>query len=165
MKTFKSFKALANELREVQKVVLPETYAVILDRFGIEAMRDAKEDIIGVTSPFQGAVNPWGGKSFGPWAAHSPSTIAIKSQFGRGKGGDPYTYLYDTGEMYESIEYTVTGITMVSVGSNSDHAVKSEYGDGVIDPRPFLGPAIIRTALKQKASIQKLFGEALSWGA
>jgi len=81
------------------------------------------------------------------WAALAPSTIDEKARggyLGRISATDP---LYRTGEMRESIEGTVEGLTGV-VGSTDKVALFQEMGtlraSGSVPPRPFLGLAMSR---------------------
>lgn len=167
MKTLKTFAALSSELRTIANSTLPLAYQVICEEFGEEAKKDAKEELIGRIAPFQGVTLPETGDRFPAWAPHAPMTIDLKSLSGGGKGGDPETYLYDTGEMYNSIDYTVTGARIVTLGSDSDHAVDTEYGDPLrnVPARPFLGPAIIRTATKLKPRMGMIIARALCGGS
>ena len=158
----RSFKDMADQLRQVVKSGLPLAYATILEEFGQDAKHDAKENLIGLTAPFQGVTLPETGQAFGPWEEHSPVTPELKAASGGGKGGNPDTYLYDTGEMYGSVEYKVISRS-VYLGSNSDHAYDTEYGDPFrhVPSRPFLGPAIIRTAIRRKKIMAQQITAAL----
>lgn len=162
-----NFKDMADALRRVKKTHLPAAYNQMLNRFGEAAKHDAKENLIGLTSPFPGVTLPQTGDSFGAWDPLSDFTLAKKGESDGGKGGDPHTMLYDTGEMYNSIEYSIQGSQSVTLGSDSDHAVDTELGspDNRPPARPFLGPAIIRTCMTQRQMMAKAIADALAKGA
>jgi hypothetical protein len=74
------------------------------------------------------------GKTHELWPPLKPATIARKL-----RGNTP---LLETGEMRDSIEWTVHGLEG-QVGSNSDKAVWQELGTSHIPPRSFLASSAI----------------------
>ncbi|HHA1936229.1 TPA: hypothetical protein ACOEP6_004741 [Enterobacter ludwigii] len=92
---------------------------------------EAKEEI-GVYQP---AVGP-----FDAWAPLAESTKADRVRQGYSED-DP---LLRSGELRDSISHRVMGLAAV-VGSTDDKAVWQEYGTDRIPPRPFIGPAYVKS--------------------
>jgi phage gpG-like protein len=82
------------------------------------------------------------------WPSLAQSTIERK-----GSGDEP---LLETGEMRDSIEFRVEGLTAV-IGSDNEKAVAHEHGTGHVPPRPFLSTA----ALHKSPEIVELLAEKL----
>jgi len=99
---------------------------------------------------------------FGPWLPLAESTAEDKEKQGYAPPDNP---LLRTGDMRDSIEYTVGG-SEAAVGSNSDIALYQEmgtHGPGVgpsgfhVPPRSFLGS----TAFREKDNIGKMIGYSM----
>lgn len=83
-----------------------------------------------------GAVNP----KFG-WPPLTAQTIKQKAALKLGKGGDPRTMLYATGEFYHSIKVVVDPKSLaIHLGSTSQHAVYTEFGTVNQPARPVFRP-------------------------
>lgn len=113
---------------------MPHVVTEMVEEWATETQKEAKENIIGRTSPL-----PATGE-FPAWEDLLDSTIRAKERAGLGKGGDPYSILYASGDLYESIEKTVEG-NHGAVGSDLPYAAVHEYGSLTVPPRAFLGPA------------------------
>lgn len=74
------------------------------------------------------------------WKDLKPSTIDQKSKKGQGKGGDPSSPLYATGDFERSVEYRVLK-NKVRIFSKDPTAVFHEYGTAKQPPRPVFKPA------------------------
>lgn len=73
------------------------------------------------------------------------ATIEIKTREGLGKGGDPDTPLWATGEFHDSIQiHKDMNELSVEIGSDVDHVVYSELGTSKEPPRPVMGPSALR---------------------
>ncbi|HHA2250074.1 TPA: hypothetical protein ACOEHG_005025 [Enterobacter ludwigii] len=107
---------------------------------------EAKEEI-GVYQP---AVGP-----FDAWAPLAESTKADRVRQGYSED-DP---LLRSGELRDSISHRVMGLAAV-VGSTDDKAVWQEYGTDRIPPRPFIGPAYVKSFHK----ITEMVGFAVTRG-
>lgn len=112
---------IRSEIREI-----PLTNKVVLNLLG-EAVQEQVQSMIGTKQIF--------------WQDLKPSTIDRKSRSGGGKGGDPSTPLYDTGEFQRSIEYKVMNKNTVRISSDSKSAEYTEYGTAQMPPRPVFKPA------------------------
>jgi phage gpG-like protein len=66
--------------------------------------------------------------------------------------------LLRTGELRDSIEYTIVSDTEAQVGSNNDKAVWHELGTSRVPPRPFLAPA----AAEKGREAAKVIGVAVA---
>ncbi|MDU3302770.1 MAG: hypothetical protein E7E83_15250 [Enterobacter ludwigii] len=95
---------------------------------------EAKEEI-GVYQP---AVGP-----FDAWDPLAESTKADRVRQGYSED-DP---LLRSGELRDSISHRVMGLAAV-VGSTDDKAVWQEFGTDRIPPRPFIGPAYVKSFRK-----------------
>lgn len=112
---------IRNEIRTV-----PVTNKFVLNMLGIE-IQEQVQNMIGTKQVF--------------WADLKQSTIDRKSRSGGGKGGDPSTPLYDTGEFQRSIEYKVMNKNVVRIFSDSKSAEYTEFGTASMPPRPVFKPA------------------------
>lgn len=149
---------MADKLREVVRVGLPSAYTAICHKVGKTAVKDIKEVIIGRTTPMR-PLGPYGG-----WEPLKAVTVMLKRRRGGGRGGNPYTILYDSGRLHQSIEYKITGPKSVAVGTDVEYAEDQEYGNPAKNTpaRPFLGPGIYLAAVTSKTYMHKVFGEALN---
>lgn len=96
-----------------------------------EIEHTAKEEI----GTYQPSVGP-----FNAWDELAESTKADRVRQGYSED-DP---LLRTGELRDSISHRVMGLAAV-VGSTDDKAVWQEYGTEKIPPRPFIGPAYVKS--------------------
>jgi hypothetical protein len=112
---------IRNEIREI-----PVTNKLVLNMLGMEVQQQV-QSMIGTKQIF--------------WQDLKQSTIDRKSRSGGGKGGDPSTPLYDTGEFQRSIEYKVMNKNMVRISSDSKSAEYTEFGTRFSPPRPVFKPA------------------------
>jgi HK97 gp10 family phage protein len=94
-------------------------------------VRKAARNMLGTPQPF--------------WPELKPETIARKAN-----GNSP---LLETGEMRDSIEYTVVNAHEGHVGSNNDKALWHELGTAAIPARPFLAAA---AAGKEKEIVEMM---------
>ncbi|MDE1139976.1 MAG: hypothetical protein PW999_10035 [Paraburkholderia tropica] len=108
--------------------------------------RTAKEEI----GSYQGSVGP-----FSAWRQLAASTQEERERL----GFTPNDPLLRTGEMRETIEHEVSGLTAV-IGSKDPKAGWQEFGTNKIPPRPFMGPAVIHN---EKLIVQVL-GSAVARG-
>jgi HK97 gp10 family phage protein len=95
---------------------------------------------------YQPAVGP-----FPAWPALAERTLEHHARMG--VGDSP---LIVTGELYASIEHETHGDEAV-IGTKSEIGAAQEFGTPNIPPRPFMGPAAIRS----KEGIEAIFGHAL----
>lgn len=77
------------------------------------------------------------GHEHAEWPPLTETTIERKA----GSGGP----LLETGEMRDSIEFRVEGLSAV-IGSNDPKAVIHEHGNGHVPPRPFLSTSAMHKA-------------------
>ncbi len=121
-----------------------------LDLAAAVVEREAKDQI----GSYQDATGP-----FPAWQELAASTKADRVRQGYPEN-EP---LLREGDLRDSIAHEVSGLEAV-IGSESDIASYQELGTTTIPPRPFLGPA----ALKSKERIGKILGlavaEALMYG-
>src|SRR6185437_13332492 len=75
------------------------------------------------------------------WQDLSQSTIDRKRRKGWGRGGDPASPLWETGEYDRSIEYKLVGNNTVRVTSDLDYVQYLEEGTSKMPPRPVFKPA------------------------
>jgi HK97 gp10 family phage protein len=97
------------------------------------------------------------GREHDDWAPLAPSTIKDKSAH----GFPTPKPLLRTGELRDSIEYTVNG-NEGWVGSDLDKAAWMEFGTSRVPPRPFLGPAVYASEDKIRRLAAAGFIAALS---
>lgn len=86
---------------------------------------------------------------FPAWEQLAESTQAQRERL----GFEPNNPLYRTGDLMESIDYSVTA-NKVRVGSDNEIAVWQEEGTPTIPPRPFIGPAMFESV----EEIKKILG-------
>lgn len=111
---------IKNEIREI-----PVTNKFVLNMLGLEVQQQV-QSMIGTKQIF--------------WQDLKQSTIERKSRSGGGKGGDPSTPLYDTGEFQRSIEYRVMSKS-VRIFSEDKSAIYHEFGTQFQPPRAVFKPA------------------------
>jgi hypothetical protein len=87
----------------------------------------------------------WQPSPFGPMGQLSPETLRIKRSLNQGMDGNPDTPLYATGKYKASIEYIVTSVSTVEIGSNDEKAKWLEYGTAKMVPRPIFKKALMLT--------------------
>lgn len=155
MKRLNNFRELADELKRVERN-LPPMFNSVLHIVGEAAAKEAKEKIIGRISPLP-AVPP-----YNAWLPLKPATVDYKTYKGWGKYGNARSILYATGAMYDSIGYKVRkGARQVAIGTDIQYAAVQEYGGGHVPPRPFLGPAVVRTAQRLYPRMELIFWRTL----
>jgi phage gpG-like protein len=150
---------LADTLKQVVAQSLPALYSKVLTEVALEAREVAAEELIGRVTPFPG------NQGFPAWKPLQPETIEAKAKAGLGKGGDPRSMLYATGALAESVTYEVSLQRKTAIiGSNLDYAEVHEYGAPAknIPPRPFLGPAMLRTVERLHPKMQGWFNKTLN---
>lgn len=156
MKRLASLEELAAELEQVQKNLKPMFEGILL-MVGEDAKEDARERLIGRLRPLS-AVPPFPG-----WPPLADSTIAIKTAQGLGKNGNPRSMLYATGAMHDDVGFRVSKKDKrVAIGTNIPYAAAHEYGNSRVPPRPFLGPALVRTVQKLYPRMERIFCRTLS---
>lgn len=96
---------------------------------------------------YQPAVGP-----FPAWPDLAERTLEHHERMGVGD-----TPLLVTGELYASIEHETHGNEAI-IGTKSEIGAYQEFGTPSIPPRPFMGPA----ALRSKEGIEEIFGRALA---
>jgi hypothetical protein len=78
------------------------------------------------------------------WAPLTDATLERKTNEGFGKGGNPDTPLYASGEFEQDIGHTVDEHGLrVMVGTNKDYVIYSELGSAHEPPRPVLAPTAL----------------------
>jgi hypothetical protein len=86
--------------------------------------------------------------SIGPYPATAPlsiETVYKKAKAGTGKGGDPFSPLWETGAYHDSIGVAKDIPSLsVEIGTNLDYVEHLEVGTGSMPPRPVLGPSALR---------------------
>ena len=92
-----------------------------------QAIENQVKDMIGTKQSF--------------WADLKPSTIDRKRRAGWGRGGDPASPLWATGEYQRSVEWRLTGSNAVRISSDLDFVQYLEYGSSRMPPRPVFLPA------------------------
>lgn len=142
------FDGLADQFRKVQRG-MPQFEQKMCHLWADAVQNEAKEAIIGRTTPLE-AVG-----EFPAWEPLLDETIRAKDRAGLGKGGDPYSMLYATGALYESIEKTVEP-HRAAVGTDVEYAAVHEYGSVNVPPRPFLGPSAVRVSVRLYPKFQKM---------
>ncbi len=141
----------------IQRRRLKPLYVSILSLVGDAVALEARERIIGRISPLQ-AVPP-----FNAWSPLKASTIKQKERKGWGKNGDPYSMLWATGKLDYSISYRIEkGRARVIIGTNVPYAGYLEYGTIHMGPRPFMGPAMVRTLPRLKRDIERMWTATLA---
>lgn len=96
---------------------------------------------------------------FPAWEQLAPQTLKFHESMG--VGDSP---LMVTGELYASIDHTVSGFE-AAIGSTSDIMVYQELGTDRIPPRPVLGPAAIRNHAKIAGILGAAAAEGILYGA
>lgn len=93
------------------------------------------------------------------WKDLMPDTIDRKRRSGGGKGGDPSSPLWDTGDFQKSVEYQLVGKKKVQIFSEADSARYTEYGTANMPPRPVFKPAarIVLKRFLQANRLQKFY--------
>jgi hypothetical protein len=109
-----------------------------------------------------GKVDP----SFG-WPPLAVETILAKERAGLGKGGDPFTMLYGTGDFYRSIKVKVSPKDLsIHIGSDVQQAVYTEFGTTRQPARPVFRPAAAKAVEKFRpifeAAIKKNYADVFS---
>lgn len=148
-----SYAQWANDLSAmVHRIPLVEHQ--ILDLWAKETQKEAKDVIIGRTSPLEAT------GEFPAWEPLLDATIEAKAKKGLGLGGDPNSMLYASGALHDSIEETVEGKTGY-VGTDVPYAAVHEYGSVHVPPRPFLGPSSVRVMVRLYTRFHKMFQRTL----
>jgi hypothetical protein len=75
------------------------------------------------------------------WADLQQSTIERKKRSNWGKGGDPSSPLWATGEYHDSIQFRISGHNKVRIFSELDFVQYLEVGTAKMSPRPVFKPA------------------------
>jgi hypothetical protein len=75
------------------------------------------------------------------WADLKESTIERKQRKGWGKGGNPDSPLWATGEYHDSIQFSLSGRDKVQIFSTLDFVKYLEMGTSKMPPRPVFKPA------------------------
>ena len=143
-KTFRSLKAFSNHLitNVVNKYERREQNLLkIVGRF-IE--KESKE-IIGHR---QSGV----GDGYGAWPDLAEATKVEKERLGDGSGANEWQPLLRTGEMRDSISFSVAQ-HKVYIGAMSDIMIYQEKGTARIPPRPVLGLAMYKEKVKMRFAI------------
>lgn len=144
MKTFTNFLDFATHL---QRVMMAEVVAV---NQGLVAaaklIQKTAQAEIGHLQPQYG--------HYAAWAELADSTKRDKARLGYVFNKD-YNPLLRTGELRESIHYTVQGLDAL-IGSASDILVYQECGTAHIPPRPVLGLA----AYRKEQEVLKILGSS-----
>ncbi len=140
--SFDSPLAFALHLAE-RAIAIDAAAHIALDR-AASIIEGAAKDEIGT---YQSAVG-----SFPAWAELADNTKQDRINKGYSEN-DP---LLRSGELRDSISHKADGLEAI-IGSNSDIAVYQELGTGRIPPRPFMGPAAIRSRVK----VERILGEAI----
>lgn len=145
-KEFRSFKAFTTHLKKVMEAYERREKALltITGRF-IE--RESKA-IIGHLQGTHGI--------FPAWPELAEATKKEKERLGYGDASNNWQPLLRTGEMRDSIGYTVVK-DQVFIGSTSEIMIYQEQGTARIPARPVLGLAMYR----EKAKLQKAIGNFL----
>ena len=108
----------------------------ILDLMGSHVKTEVEKEI----GEYQSGIGP-----FPDTAQLSDVTLERKGREGLGKGGDPDTPLWATGEFHDSIQvHKDVPSLSVEIGSDVDHVVFQEMGAGNAPPRPVFGPSVLR---------------------
>lgn len=156
---FKSLEAMANHLEKVVvKQDLPKAYGKMLTEIGKEAHHQAQDLIIGRTILMQ-KTGP-----YPAWTELKQRTIDAKRRAGLGKGGNPQSILFATGNLHDHIGLSIdVANSRVILGSNVEYAATHEYGDPSrkIPPRPFLGPALVRAQIELGKKHGEMFCKAI----
>ncbi len=154
-KKFESWAELTTEFRRIEHD-LPRAKLMMLTGIGTDVVKDIQENILGRITPLS-ATGP-----FPAWMPLKSATIERKERYGLGKGGDPNSMLWATGDLARSISYTVRrGRNQVVIGSTSLYAAVHEYGSVHIPPRPYLGPGLFRQMPKALHKMEKLLHATL----
>lgn len=112
----------------------------ILDLMGSSVKAEVQIEI----GEYQSGVGPY------PATAQlADATLDRKAKSGEGKGGNPDTPLWATGEYHDTIDYAkdVNSLS-VEIGSNLDYVKYLELGTADMPPRPVFGPATLRAVPK-----------------
>lgn len=149
MLIFQGFKAFQDHLENKVQKVYEDYSRQALDVVGDAIATDARDSL----GTYQSGIG-----EFSSWAKLAPSTIAEKARRGWGKGGNPDTPLYATGQLAASISYAVLNARRVEIGSNDEKLLWLDLGTKNMPPRPVLGPAALRTIPKHVG----VFGFALA---
>ena len=75
------------------------------------------------------------------WADLKESTIERKKRMNWGKGGNPDSPLWATGEYHDSVSYQMSGRDKVQIFSTLDYVKYLEMGTAKMPPRPVFKPA------------------------
>lgn len=111
------------EIRDV-----PVNNKLVLNILGI-AVQEKTKELIGTHQIF--------------WQDLADSTVDSKRKKNQGKGNDPSSPLYATGDFERSIEYKVIGQNKVQIFSDDPTAEYHEYGTVNQPPRPVFKPAAL----------------------
>lgn len=142
VKEFKSLKAFATQLRKVVQSYdrRENSLLTIIGRF---QEKEAKK-IIGILQH--------GTSGYGYWPELADATKAEKERLGYGDASNDWQPLLRTGELRDSIGYTVQ-LHNVYIGSTSDIMIWQEMGTSRIPARPVLGLAMYREKIKMEKAI------------
>ncbi|MDA8256526.1 MAG: hypothetical protein M0Z99_12950 [Betaproteobacteria bacterium] len=125
--------------------------AAVIDRAAHSALNEASKVIEKAAKDqighYQAAIGP-----FPEWQELSASTKQDRISQGYSEN-EP---LLRAGDLRDSITHEVSGLEAV-IGSDSDIASYQELGTSTIPPRPFLGPA----AIKSRKRVEEILGAAV----
>lgn len=155
----RSFGQMAQIFGKLAAGGLKKSMSSTLDTIGEGVKKECQKEI----GEYQPGIGPYPAT-----APLSPVTLERKARKGHGKGGNPDTPLYATGEYQESIQYMKdTGKLSVEIGTNVPYVKFHEVGTSEMPPRPIFGPATMRAIppllpVIKKAAIYGIFSGA--WG-
>jgi hypothetical protein len=129
----------------------------VLDLMGHTVKAEVQKEI----GEYQGPIGP-----FPATASLAPDTLYLKAERGHGKGGDPDTPLWATGEFHDSIQVAKHVETLsVEVGTDVPYVKYQELGTSTQPPRPVFGPSTLRAIPKILPDISQSAGNALGQAA
>jgi len=125
-----------------------------LDQIGAAIKHQVEQDI--------GQYQP-GIDQYPAWAPLKPSTLETKARYNWGKGGNPDTPLYATGAFASDIGFSTNKKQLaVTIGSNKDYILYTEFGTRNMAPRPVFGPAALKVLPKFVPLIGKYAAAGIS---
>lgn len=129
----------------------------VLDEVG-KAVKDEVKKEIGTYQP-----------GVGQYPATAPlaqSTLETKAKKGHGKGGNPDTPLWATGDFHDDVNFKSNTATLsVQIGTNKEYIAQHELGNVHHPPRPVFGPATLRVLPHQMPLLAKAAAMGIAGGA
>jgi hypothetical protein len=153
----KTLGQLASHFGQLAAGAYKQNLSPILDLIGQAVKTEVQKEI----GEYQGAISP-----FPRTAPLAQATLDRKADNNWGKGGNPDTPLWATGDYHNSIGVAkdVNSLS-VEIGSNTPYVKYHELGTGEMPQRPIFGPATLRAIPPLLPAISDAAGLGIIGGA